>query len=162
MRRFLALVLTTVLTVGVTSGLAVTMDPQSAAAAPTSSELDSARKTILSQTNAARAGQGLKPLVLNTALNKVAQDWTKKMSDAGTMSHNPDFFSQYPAGVSPKCVSPQAPTSGALAQGALLNDAEARSHQACNSRSQVNGPHAKNSRPRADDRADRQCHIGRR
>ena len=98
MRRLLALVLTTVLTVGVTSGLAVTMDPQSAAAAPTTSELDSARQTILKQTNAARAGQGLKPLVLNSALNKVAQDWTKKMSDSGTMSHNPSFFSQYPAG----------------------------------------------------------------
>lgn len=98
MRRLLALVLTTVLMVGATAGIAVTIDPQSAAAAPTSSELDSARKTILGQTNAARAGQGLKPLVLNTALNKVAQDWTKKMSDAGVMSHNPSYFSQYPAG----------------------------------------------------------------
>ena len=98
MRRFLALVLTTVLAVGVTTGLAVTIDPQSAAAAPTSSELDSARQTILKQTNAARAGQGLKPLALNTALNTVAQDWTKKMSDSGTMSHNPSYFLQYPAG----------------------------------------------------------------
>ncbi|TFD43796.1 hypothetical protein E3T33_10040 [Cryobacterium sp. TMT1-2-1] len=100
MRRLPGLVLATLLIVGLTSGLAVGLDPQAATAAPSSSELDAARRTILGQTNAARAGKGLAPLRLNASLNTVAQNWTKKMSDSGVMGHNPDYFRQYPAGAS--------------------------------------------------------------
>jgi uncharacterized protein YkwD len=60
--------------------------------------LSQARKIILDDTNAIRAGVGLKPVTESAALNTVAQNWSAKQASAGAMSHNPSYSSQYPAG----------------------------------------------------------------
>ncbi|MBX0301957.1 excalibur calcium-binding domain-containing protein [Cryobacterium sp. 1639] len=53
--------------------------------------------TILQQTNAARAKQGLPALKSNAAMNKVAQAWAAKMATDG-YRHNPAYSTQIPTG----------------------------------------------------------------
>ncbi|WP_143095082.1 CAP domain-containing protein [Mycetocola miduiensis] len=60
--------------------------------------LSQARKIILDDTNTIRTGLGLKPVAESSALNTVAQNWTIKQANAGAMSHNPSYSSQYPSG----------------------------------------------------------------
>ena len=60
--------------------------------------LTEARKIILEDTNAIRKGLGLKPVVQSAALNTVAQNWSAKQASVRTMSHNPSYAKQYPAG----------------------------------------------------------------
>lgn len=101
MKKLLSLVLTPALLMGsfvAVSAVSVTTDTKMAYAAPSTSELDAARQTILRDTNNIRASKGLAPLTLNPSLNTVAQNWSIKQSDAGVMSHNPDYYKQYPAG----------------------------------------------------------------
>ena len=69
-----------------------------AEAAISQTELNSAVTTILNQTNDARIKAGLAPLRLNTDINNVAQNWSKVMSDNGSMTHNPDYSRQIPSG----------------------------------------------------------------
>lgn len=54
--------------------------------------------TILNQTNSARTAAGLPALKRNTAMDAVAQAWAKKMADANSMSHNPNYSTQIPSG----------------------------------------------------------------
>lgn len=53
---------------------------------------------ILSDTNKARASSGLPALIANPQLDAVATAWAKQLEKNGTLSHNPNFSSQYPAG----------------------------------------------------------------
>jgi hypothetical protein len=86
-RRILALFTAVVLTLGLS--LAAPASPASAAASDVA--------TILQQTNAARAKQGLPALKSNAAMNKVAQAWAAKMATDG-YRHNPDYSTQIPIG----------------------------------------------------------------
>jgi hypothetical protein len=67
----------------------VAVSPASAAA----SDIE----TIITKTNQARTAKGLKPLVHNTRIDKVAQAWAVQMSKKG-MVHNPNVGAQIPAG----------------------------------------------------------------
>lgn len=48
--------------------------------------------------NAARAEHGVGPVRLNSSMSAVAASWSQAMADAGTMSHNPGYSTQIPAG----------------------------------------------------------------
>jgi uncharacterized protein YkwD len=60
--------------------------------------LSQARKIILDDTNAIRTDLGLKPVAESAALNTIAQNWSTKQANAGVMSHNPSFSTEYPVG----------------------------------------------------------------
>jgi hypothetical protein len=64
---------------------------QSAIASPQTS-------SIVSKTNEYRSQNGLGGLVENASLNAVAQAWAQQMASNGTMTHNPNYSSQIPAG----------------------------------------------------------------
>jgi len=53
---------------------------------------------ILADVNAARGRVGVKPLTANAAMNSVAIKWSQKQAARATMSHNPYYTSQIPAG----------------------------------------------------------------
>ena len=53
---------------------------------------------ILADTNALRAAGGLAPLVLNSAISAVAQNWSAQLGINGSLSHNPGYTTQIPAG----------------------------------------------------------------
>jgi uncharacterized protein YkwD len=74
--------------------------PQSAQAAtivttPTYAQM---MQHVVDETNAIRAGVGLRPLVRNAELDRVAAAWARKQWESGTMSHNPNFSTQIPSG----------------------------------------------------------------
>ena len=54
--------------------------------------------TIMRRINELRAQQGLKPLTRYTQLDSVAQGWSEQMAAQKSMTHNPTFADQYPAG----------------------------------------------------------------
>ena len=54
--------------------------------------------TIFTNTNAARVTNALAPLKRNAAMDAVAGAWARSMASSGTMSHNPAYSSQIPAG----------------------------------------------------------------
>ncbi|KAA1424766.1 CAP domain-containing protein [Mumia zhuanghuii] len=54
--------------------------------------------TITARANAARADEGLAPLVRNPALDAAALDWAREMADDGRLSHNPDLSGAVPSG----------------------------------------------------------------
>ena len=94
--RFTVVALTTALLAG-----ALVAGPVAAQAAEPvvgGHTLSQARKIILDDTNAIRTSVGLKPVAASAALNTVAQNWSAKQAAAKTMSHNPSYSSQYPAG----------------------------------------------------------------
>lgn len=64
---------------------------QSAIASPETS-------SIVSKTNEYRSQNGLGGLVENASLNAVAQAWAQQMASNGSMTHNPNYSSQIPAG----------------------------------------------------------------
>jgi Cysteine-rich secretory protein family len=84
--RLLAAIL---LTMGVALGLVV-VQPSAAHAA----ESD----TIYTLVNEARWSQGFAGLVRNPAMDAVAANWATTLSQAGTLSHNPDYSTQIPGG----------------------------------------------------------------
>ncbi|WP_334148139.1 CAP domain-containing protein [Microbacterium sp.] len=53
---------------------------------------------ILADTNAARAANGLAPLVLDGSVTTVARNWSATQSREGRMYHNPQYSSQIPGG----------------------------------------------------------------
>ncbi len=53
---------------------------------------------ILDDTNAARAANGLSALTLNQQMTAVAQNWSQAQSNAGSMSHNPNYSGEIPGG----------------------------------------------------------------
>lgn len=53
---------------------------------------------IVSDTNAARAKQGLPALKRNTKMDAVSLAWAKKMAAANSMYHNPNYSTQIPGG----------------------------------------------------------------
>ncbi|TPW78472.1 cellulase family glycosylhydrolase [Schumannella sp. 10F1B-5-1] len=55
-------------------------------------------QTILRDTNEIRRSVGLSPLILNTAINTVAENWSKQQAANGAMSHNPNYSKQIPSG----------------------------------------------------------------
>lgn len=79
----------------------VTIKPRvqdSAPAAEDDSELARVRAQILSEVNAYRADEKLKPLKETSAMDAVAQDWSVQMASEQEMYHNPDFSQQIPKG----------------------------------------------------------------
>jgi uncharacterized protein YkwD len=54
--------------------------------------------TLISLANQNRAQAGLGPLRHNTAMDAVAMRWAQQMAAANTMSHNPGYSTQIPAG----------------------------------------------------------------
>jgi hypothetical protein len=54
--------------------------------------------TVYSLLNDARWADGKRGVVRNAALDRVAADWASKLAAAGTLSHNPAYASQIPAG----------------------------------------------------------------
>lgn len=69
-----------------------------AAIQPSSQELAQARTEILNATNAARAKSGVAPLVLNSALNTVAQNCSTTQANNFDMAHCENYQNNYPAG----------------------------------------------------------------
>lgn len=53
---------------------------------------------ILADTNAARAANGLAPVLLDDAVTRVAQNWSATQSREGRMYHNPQYSTQIPGG----------------------------------------------------------------
>jgi uncharacterized protein YkwD len=53
---------------------------------------------IFEDTNNARAANGLKPLVLNEQMTKVAQDWSGVQARENRMYHNPNYSTQISGG----------------------------------------------------------------
>lgn len=76
--------------------LAMVATAAPATAAPMARMDESA--TIFSLVNQARAGAGLPPLNRNSAIDGVAATWAAQMAANGTMSHNPAYAAQIPAG----------------------------------------------------------------
>jgi uncharacterized protein YkwD len=66
-----------------------------AATAPTYAQM---MQRVVDDTNAVRAGAGLRPLVRNADLDRVAANWALQQWKNGTMSHNPSFSTQIPSG----------------------------------------------------------------
>lgn len=85
MRRFMKLVVASLVAVGLAVGSAV---PAFA----------SESGSILAATNSARAANGLAGLNSNGSLNAVAQAWAQHMADAQSMTHNPNVLVQIPSG----------------------------------------------------------------
>ncbi len=54
--------------------------------------------TLYTLINQARQQSGLKPLVRDARMDAVAQAWTSRMASSGTLSHNPSYSTQIPAG----------------------------------------------------------------
>ena len=79
-----------------TGAVVITDSPTPASA--TVVDENTGRSQIFSDTNAARAANGLAPLVINTGLNNVAQAWAKQMSADNKMYHNVNYSKQIPAG----------------------------------------------------------------
>jgi uncharacterized protein YkwD len=71
--------------------------PQSAQAATTAT-YGQMMQHVVDETNAIRAGVGLRPLVRNADLDRVAAWWARQQWENGTMSHNPNFSTQIPSG----------------------------------------------------------------
>jgi hypothetical protein len=74
--------------------LGVVPTAQAAEIAPPNNDI----ARILADTNAARAANGLAPLVLDGAVTTVAQNWSATQSREGRMYHNPQYSSQIPGG----------------------------------------------------------------
>lgn len=54
--------------------------------------------TVYSLLNDARWADGQAGLLRNASLDQVAADWAANLAASGTLSHNPDYASQIPAG----------------------------------------------------------------
>ncbi len=67
-------------------------------AANAATPLSTAVARILADTNALRAAGGLAPLVENSAMDAVAQNWSAQMDANGALTHNPSYSSQIPSG----------------------------------------------------------------
>lgn len=73
----------------------VTSAPTATVTQPTQQEVVA---RILEDTNAFRAQNGKAALVLNTAMNTVAYNYSKKMHDECIFEHNPNYTTQIPSG----------------------------------------------------------------
>lgn len=91
------LIVRSALAVATVAALTLTMAPtaQAATAQPSTATV---QKYILQKTNEARTAQKLRPLVLNSALNKIAQDCSVKQASNAMMAHCPDYYTKYPVG----------------------------------------------------------------
>ncbi|MDO5052370.1 MAG: CAP domain-containing protein [Pseudoclavibacter sp.] len=88
LRRGLALLFGPLL---LASGLAFASAPEPAAATPSGAapaDLGAVRSLLLAQHNEARARAGLPPLAADPALDAYAQDWSVRLSAAGSLSHS--------------------------------------------------------------------------
>ena len=72
--------------------------PQTALAATGGPTVAQMTHQVFTDTNAIRSQQGLRGLVRDTRLDKVAADWAKQQFLNGAMSHNPNYSTQIPAG----------------------------------------------------------------
>jgi uncharacterized protein YkwD len=84
-----------------TSGTLIAIEsfePSQAHAASSQGEINAAVDRILADTNAARAASGLAPLKLNAGVSAVAQRWSESMAAEGSMTHNPNYYKDMPAG----------------------------------------------------------------
>lgn len=63
-------------------------------------QYDAQRTLILQATNDFRASYGLPPLKPMTALDLIATRWSERMAANRVMSHNPTYWTQFPAGAS--------------------------------------------------------------
>ena len=76
---------------------------------------------ILADTNAARAANGLAPLVLDGDVTTVAQNWSATQSREGRMYHNPQYSSQIPGGWSRAAENVASGYSSATVVAAWMN-----------------------------------------
>ena len=67
-------------------------------AANAATAIPTAVARILADTNALRAAGGLAPLIENSAMDSVAQNWSAQMDANGALTHNPNYSSQIPSG----------------------------------------------------------------
>lgn len=69
--------------------------------------------------NQARWSNGQAGLIRNAAMDQVAADWAAQLAASGTLSHNPDFASQIPGGLTGAAenVAQGHPTAAAMHDG---------------------------------------------
>ena len=98
--------LTTLLAASLVSGGALATASIATAAEPTAQvqisaqaqAADAFQQEILDRTNALRAANGLNPVVWNSDIAAVAQNWTNYQLENNAWSHNPNYAQQIPAG----------------------------------------------------------------
>ena len=56
------------------------------------------KSELQARINQLRADRGLKPLVVDVEVQKIASDWTVYSVNRGGFAHNPDFYKQIPTG----------------------------------------------------------------
>lgn len=98
-RRLGVVTAATAATVAMLTGIGTSA---SAAASPTTSctsmTLAQVQSRVLADVNAARKKAGVPALTPDTKMNAVASTWAQKQAVAKTMSHNPSYSTQIPAG----------------------------------------------------------------
>jgi hypothetical protein len=72
--------------------------PHGAHAATATATYAQMMQRVVDDTNAVRAEAGLRPLVRNADMDRVAAAWSRQQWENGTMSHNPNFSTQIPSG----------------------------------------------------------------
>lgn len=85
-------------TVGTKTNYATTTATSASTATVTQPTQQEVVARILEDTNAFRAQNGKAALVLNTAMNTVAYNYSKKMYDECIFEHNPNYTTQIPGG----------------------------------------------------------------
>jgi len=97
-KKFVALALTALLSVGAVVTLEPSQVALAAEATPAAATAASARAAILADTNAARRTGGHASLRETSAMDAVAQAWAKKLVKSGELAHNPNYSSAIPSG----------------------------------------------------------------
>ena len=74
--------------------------PAAAPAVPAQATAESAQyaDTVMAKVNELRRSKGLQPVTRYKELDAVAQAWSDQQAGANSMSHNPNYPSQYPKG----------------------------------------------------------------
>ncbi len=96
-KKLLSISVITALVAGLTATFGVAA-PAYAVQTPSAGDLAAARNTILTQTNAHRANNGLPPLVVNNQINTQAQNCSTTQATNDVMAHCTGFQNNYPAG----------------------------------------------------------------
>jgi uncharacterized protein YkwD len=90
-----------ILLVAVVTALATVFSliaPMGAQAATSVATYAQMMQRVVDDTNAVRAEAGLRPLVRNADMDRVAAAWARQQWENGTMSHNPNYSTQIPSG----------------------------------------------------------------
>lgn len=96
-KKLLSISVITALVAGLTATFGVAA-PAYAVQTPSAGDLAAARNTILTQTNAHRANNGLPPLVINNQINDQAQRCSTQQATNNLMEHCANFWDNFPSG----------------------------------------------------------------